>query len=99
MRYLHTPRTIDDSVILRAFHEVHETIIKNILLELGNRNAETLMETLIFAHNDIWAQIERSMSVDGSHCFLMNANLVENDILTNGREINSMLNRLGPRMP
>ena len=98
IRYLSTQRIIDNNIILRVLHEVFDSTIKENLRDLGNTNMETLLEYQILAHNDIWSHVGRTSSADNTQCYVLNHNLILNDVLTNGREINSLLNRLGPRI-
>lgn len=97
LKYLSTPRLTDSTVILRLANESCETEIENALTYLGYSDIETLIEAQILAHQDIWAQISKSQTADNSFCYILSHNLLSNDLLTNGREVNALLNRLGPR--
>jgi hypothetical protein len=96
LKYLSTPRLIDNTVILRMASDEHESLIENVLSYLGNTDIETLLETQILAHLDIWAQISRTHTTGNLLCYVLSHNLLSNDLFTNGREINALLNRLGP---
>jgi len=98
IKYLSTPRLIDDTVIIRLTSEMYEKDLDNVLNDLGNSSIETLIESQILAHTDIWDQVSKCLNAENSLIYVLDQNLLGNDVLTNGRDIYSPLNRLGPRL-
>ncbi|CAG9798984.1 unnamed protein product [Chironomus riparius] len=96
LKYLSTPRIIDKNIILRITNEEAESEVYSVLQYYGNTEIETLLESQILAHRDVWAQCFRNHNAESSS-YILNNNVISNDLFTNGRDVNSLLNRLGPR--
>ena len=91
-------RTIGEKGLIRFSSREDEQFLIQILRELGNENVETMLEKQILVSIEIWSQAFKMNNVENNPAYILSHNLVECDLLTNGRDIYSFLNRLGPRV-
>ena len=96
--YLSTQRMIDTSTTIRIFNHTTEREISTDLKDLGNSDIEILVERQLLANMNVWAQLYRSTNPDNSFVYIMDTNIAARDILSNGTNSSSSLNRLGPKL-